>query len=132
MTVILIELVGILAFLSNVWANILIAHKKESGWVVRLGSNALWLAFGIAALSLANILNAVTFAVINVYGLRRWRKERMQPSSCNDHYMQLCTYCREIVRQCNCHIGSNKPTTTDGICGTCRAQLPAALPAKAS
>lgn len=55
----LIEVVGVVAFLTNVWANILIAHKSETGWVVRLVSNAFWLVFGIAAFSVANILNAV-------------------------------------------------------------------------
>lgn len=74
---VLIEAVGIVAFLTNVWANILIARKSETGWVVRLVSNAFWLAFGIAAFSVANILNAVTFAGINVYGLLRWRRERL-------------------------------------------------------
>ena len=76
-TRIIIEAIGIVAFLTNVWANILIAHKSERGWWVRLISNVFWLAFGIAAFSIANILNAVTFACINVYGLRRWRRERL-------------------------------------------------------
>ena len=123
----LVEAVGIVAFGTNVWANILIARKSESGWIVRLVSNAFWLAFGIAALSLANILNAVTFAAINVYGLRRWRRERLEgnmhmQSSCGDHYKILCFYCREVVRQCNCHAGANKPTTQNGLCSVCSAQ----------
>lgn len=120
----LVEFIGILAFIANVWANLLIAHKHESGWTVRLVSNALWLAFGIGAMSLANILNSVTFAGINVYGLLHWRKERMQPKTCNDHYLQLCAYCMQIVRQCNCHIGANKPVSHDGLCTTCKAQMP--------
>lgn len=73
----LTEIVGIVGFVTNVWANLLIARKSESGWIVRLVSNAFWLAFGISAMSLANILNAITFAAINVYGLRRWRRERI-------------------------------------------------------
>lgn len=72
-----IEVVGIVAFLTNVWANLLIARKSERGWTIRLVSNAWWLAFGIAAGSIANVLNAVTFAGINVYGLVRWRRERL-------------------------------------------------------
>lgn len=73
---IIVESVGIVAFLTNVWANILIAHKSERGWWIRLISNVFWLAFGLFAFSIANILNAVTFACINVYGLRRWQRER--------------------------------------------------------
>ena len=123
----LVEAVGFVAFATNVWANILIARKSETGWVVRLVSNAFWFAFGIAALSLANILNAVTFAVINVYGLRRWRRERLEARmrmqrDCGDHYKILCFYCHDIVRQCNCHVGSAKPTTPNGLCGVCVAQ----------
>jgi len=123
----LVEAVGIVAFVTNVWANILIARKSETGWIVRLVSNAFWLAFGIAALSLANILNAVTFAAINVYGLRRWRRERLEghmrmQSNCGDHYKILCFYCCEVVRQCNCHAGASKPTTQNGLCSVCSAQ----------
>ena len=123
----LIEAVGIVAFLTNVWANILIARKSEAGWIVRLVSNAFWLAFGIAALSLANILNSVTFAAINVYGLRRWRRERLEgrmrmQSDCADHYKILCFYCRDVVRQCGCHAGASKPASQNGLCGVCLAQ----------
>lgn len=123
----LVEAVGIVAFVTNVWANLLIARKSEAGWIVRLVSNAFWLAFGIAALSLANILNSVTFAAINVYGLRRWRRERLEghmrmQSNCGDHYKILCFYCCEVVRQCNCHAGASKPTTQNGLCSVCSAQ----------
>lgn len=128
-----VELVGIVAFLTNVWANILIARKAESGWVVRLVSNVWWLAFGIAAASLANVLNAVTFAAINVYGLLRWRRERitanMNQSACADHYQILCAFCGDITRQCRCHTTTKKPAARSGICGACRAQLVAGKPA---
>lgn len=81
----LTEIVGIVGFITNVWANLLIARKSESGWIVRLVSNAFWLAFGIADLSLANTLNALTFAGINVYGLRRWRRERIAAAEQTEH-----------------------------------------------
>ncbi len=124
----LIEAIGIVAFLTNVWANLLIARKSESGWAIRLVSNAWWLAFGIAAASVANILNAITFAGINVYGLVRWRRERIelhaaQGTTCTDHYKILCAFCDEITRQCRCHTAVKKLTTRTGICGACRAQV---------
>lgn len=120
------ESVGIVAFATNVWANLLIARKSETGWVVRLVSNAFWLAFGIIALSIANMLNAVTFAAINIYGLRRWRRERlaMPTKKCEDHYRIECRYCTSIVRQCNCHIGTDKPIIRDAVCGVCAPMLP--------
>lgn len=119
------EAIGVVGFLTNVWANLLIARKSESGWIVRLVSNVLWLVFGVAQASLANTLNAVTFAGINVYGLRRWRRERlMRKTTCEDHHRILCRWCRQIVRQCRCCPGSDKLTTLDGVCGGCVAQLP--------
>lgn len=78
-----VEVIGVLGFATNVWANILLARKAETGWAVRLGANVLWLWFGIAALSFANILSSVVFAGINVYGWCRWRRERLAlPPSC--------------------------------------------------
>lgn len=82
MTSFLIELVGVLGFVTNVWANILLARKSETGWAIRLIANVLWLAFGIAAFSFANILSSVVFAGINVYGWRRWRRERLSSIAC--------------------------------------------------
>jgi hypothetical protein len=121
------EAVGLAAFATNVWANILLARKAEAGWVVRLVANAFWLAFGIIAFSIANILNSVTFAVINVYALRRWRRERLAvppTTKCADHYRIDCRYCSNIIRQCRCHIGTDKPITRDGVCGVCVKMLP--------
>jgi hypothetical protein len=79
----LVETIGILGFLANVWANILIARLHESGWFVRLAANGLWLAYGIAILSIANILSSIVFAGINLYGLRHWRRVRAKPLVCS-------------------------------------------------
>jgi NhaP-type Na+/H+ or K+/H+ antiporter len=71
-----VELIGIVGFVTNVWANLLIARKSERGWTVRLVCNAIWLTYSIFAFSIANGLNSIAFAAINVYGLRKWRRER--------------------------------------------------------
>lgn len=76
------ELVGLIGFAVNVWSNVLIARKTEAGWIWRLAANVLWLAYGIATLSVANIVSSITFAGINIYGLRRWRRERLMPKLC--------------------------------------------------
>lgn len=77
------EIIGVLGFVTNVWANILLARKTEAGWIIRLGANVLWMVYGLAIVSLANILSSGVFAVINVYGWRRWRRERLAgPPSC--------------------------------------------------
>lgn len=122
---VIVETVGVLGFITNVWANLLLARKSETGWAIRLGANVLWLVYGLAILSLANILSSVVFAGINVYGWRRWRKERLMPKTCEDHYRQDCKFCCNIVRQCRCHIGTDKPITRDGVCGVCAAQIQA-------
>jgi nicotinamide riboside transporter PnuC len=84
----IIEAIGVLGFLTNVWANILLARKHESGWLIRLVANALWLVFSIAAMSFANLLSSGVFAVINIYGWRRWRRERLALA-----HKPLCAYC---------------------------------------
>lgn len=76
------EAIGILGFAANVWANLLIAQKSETGWIVRLVANVLWLAYGIVVFSVANIVSSITFAAINVYGLRRWQRDRLSASTC--------------------------------------------------
>lgn len=123
-----VEAVGILGFITNVWANLLLARKSETGWAIRLGANALWLVYGLAIFSLANILSSVVFAGINIYAWRRWRRERLMiddDDRCGDYHFRVdCRYCSNIVRQCNCHIGNRKPITRNGICGSCAAQMP--------
>lgn len=79
-----VEAVGVVGFLTNVWANLLLARKTEAGWVVRLFANGLWLVYGIAIVSIANILSSVVFAGINIYGWNRWHRERLQPRACDE------------------------------------------------
>lgn len=85
------ETIGVLGFVANVWANILVARKLESGWIVRLVANALWLAYGLAIISIANILSSIVFTAINIYALRRWRRERLRPKTV------LCGSCANRV-----------------------------------
>ena len=124
----LADVIGILAFATNVWANLLIARKSEFGWIVRLAANVFWLMSGIWMNSVAIILNSVVFAGINIYGLRKWRRERLVswPTKCEDHYKITCTYCREIIRQCRCLPHGDKPTT-QSVCGVCLKMMPPSL-----
>ncbi len=72
-----VDAFGFAAFASNVWGNILLARKSEKGWWVRIGSIVLWGVYGYAAASLPNLANAVVFLGINIYGLLKWRRERL-------------------------------------------------------
>ena len=71
-----IEIVGGLAFITNVLGNFLLARKRIEAWPVRLVSIVLWgiYAWDIASLSL--FANAITFFGINCYGLHYWWKHR--------------------------------------------------------
>lgn len=112
MTAVLIEIIGVIAFLTNVWANILIARKSETGWVIRLVSNVFWLAFGIFAFSIANILNSITFMVINIYGLMRWRRERLRAQHDSGWVGPFCT-------RCQARLLFSARKRGNGLCGPC-------------
>lgn len=67
---------GFTAFLSNVYGNFLLAQKRTDGWYVRIISIILWGIYGYNTMSLPMIANAITFLCINIYGLRKWKKEK--------------------------------------------------------
>ncbi len=69
------EYVGFAAFGANVAGNWLLTSKKTSGWWIRIVSNVAQLAYGMLVASPYLIVNAVTFGVINVVGIVKWRKE---------------------------------------------------------
>ncbi len=69
------DIMGYIAFATNVWGNWLLTNKKIGGWQIRIVSHLAWGAFGVLAWSLPNLLNAATFFVINCVGWYRWRKE---------------------------------------------------------
>lgn len=71
------ELIGVAAFVTNVIGNLLLAQKNERGWWIRIVSIMLWFVYAQNTSSVAMTLNAVTFFGINVYGLLKWRKERL-------------------------------------------------------
>lgn len=75
---ILIECVGIFAFITNVIGNLMLTRKNEHGYSIRIVSIVLWFIYAYNTASLAMTLNSITFFGINVYGLRRWRRERFE------------------------------------------------------
>ncbi len=70
------ESIGIAGFLTNVAGNMLLAHKSQRGWGIRILSNVLWLVYAGKTQSVAMLLNGVTFMGINIYGWVKWRRER--------------------------------------------------------
>lgn len=86
------EIVGLLAFALNVAGNLLLTNKKVGGWWIRIGSNVAQLAYAVLIVSPSLILNAATFAGINVFGIVKWK--RLEGHS--DH----CGVAKK--RPCNC------------------------------
>ncbi len=75
MTPLVQEAIGLGGFATNVLGNMLLAHKSQRGWGVRIASNMLWLVYAGSSSSFAMTANGVTFMGINVYGWWKWRRE---------------------------------------------------------
>lgn len=79
-----VEVVGFLAFSTNVAGNLMLAWQTIWGWIVRLVSISLWFVYAVYGddgIDLPLTVNAVTFFCINLFGLWKWRRE-MQNRKC--------------------------------------------------
>lgn len=72
----MLELLGWVAFILNVWGNLLLTSKGVKGWVIRLVCNACWIPYSIYTGAWALLVNHAVFAVINIYGWYKWSKEQ--------------------------------------------------------
>ncbi len=81
MTFTWIEIVGFLAFLTNVVGNFMLARKIIWAWPVRLVSITLWGFYAVDLDSPSLLANALTFFAINCYGWHHWRKTREDPNT---------------------------------------------------
>lgn len=70
----IVEAVGYAAFAANVIGNLMLASKSITGWYVRLGTNVLQLTYAACIHSWPMTANAVTFALINLFALIKWRR----------------------------------------------------------
>jgi nicotinamide riboside transporter PnuC len=71
----MIALIGYAAFGLNIVGNILLAHKSIFGWVVRLVTNVVWVAYAVQVDGgEPMLLNHLTFFGINIYGWWNWRR----------------------------------------------------------
>lgn len=68
----LLEATGWIAFALNVWGNLALTSYSIRGWVIRLLSNAFWVAYSVDAGAWALLANHVVFAGINIVGWIRW------------------------------------------------------------
>ena len=70
----IVDLIGVVGTILNIWGNLLIAHKTSFGWWVRIACNLVWILHGAYASNSPVILNAVVFLGINCYGIWKWKK----------------------------------------------------------
>ncbi len=68
------QVVGVVAFILNVWGNLELTKVGNRGHIIRLCSNACWLVYSPLVGAWALMLNHMTFAGINVLGFVRWRR----------------------------------------------------------
>ena len=88
-----IEIVGFLAFLTNVAGNLMLAWQTIWGWVVRLVSISLWFVYAYSESSPSLIANAVTFFCINIFGLWKWKRAKKRCTVCGAPLLKGKDYC---------------------------------------
>jgi nicotinamide riboside transporter PnuC len=67
---------SILGSVFSLGGNILIAHKKRSGWLWWIAGNGAWIAVNfLGQMNVPMVLMYVAYFIINVTGYREWYKE---------------------------------------------------------
>lgn len=69
------SILGWLAFALNVWGNLALTTKGIRGWIIRIGSNACWIPYGLMTGAIALTANHALFACINAYGWWKWTQD---------------------------------------------------------
>ena len=123
------QLIGIVAFVLNVWGNLELTRATNRGHIIRLAANACWLVYSPLVGAWALMLNHATFAGINVLGYRRWHRMKVEQKSragcqgiAGTHITVQCAHCTNTNYQC-CIEGSPREHVRGKICGICQKQL---------
>lgn len=67
---------SILGSVFSLGGNILIAHKKRSGWLWWIAGNVAWILVNfLGEMNVPMVLMYVAYGFINIAGWREWRKE---------------------------------------------------------
>jgi nicotinamide riboside transporter PnuC len=70
-----VEAVGVVAFILNVWGNLMLARLRTGGWIVRLLTNVVWVVYSFNTDGgWPLMLNHLVFFYINVDGWMQWRR----------------------------------------------------------
>jgi len=69
-----VEATGYLAFGLNVIAALMLAQRNVWGWILRLVTNVVWIAYAVQVPGGGPVwINAAAFFMINIYGFVQWR-----------------------------------------------------------
>lgn len=72
----IVLILSILGSVFSLGGNILIAHKKRSGWLWWIAGNIAWIAVNfLGEMNVPMVLMYVAYFIINITGFRQWRKE---------------------------------------------------------
>lgn len=72
----IILILSILGSVFSLGGNILIAHKKRSGWLWWICGNCAWILVNfLGEMNVPMVLMYVAYFIINITGFRQWRKE---------------------------------------------------------
>ena len=72
----IVLILSILGSIFSLGGNILIAHKKRSGWLWWIAGNGAWIAVNfLGQMNVPMVLMYVAYGFINITGWREWRKE---------------------------------------------------------
>lgn len=86
------QALGWVALALNVWGNLALTGKGAVGWIIRLASNACWIAYSIDTSAWALLANHSLFTGINVYGWAKWRRALVARGTvCGHPFCEICT-----------------------------------------
>lgn len=72
----MILILSIIGSVSSLGGNVLIAHKRRSGWIWWIVGNLAWIAVNfLGEMNVPMVLMYFAYMGINVAGFRNWAKE---------------------------------------------------------
>ena len=72
----MVLMLSILGSVFSLGGNVLIAHKKRSGWLWWITGNIAWIAVNfLGQMNVPMVLMYVVYGFINIAGWREWGKE---------------------------------------------------------
>ena len=72
----MILVLSILGSVFSLGGNVLIAHKRRSGWLVWIAGNITWILVNfLGEMNVPMVAMYVAYGIINIVGYRQWQRE---------------------------------------------------------